>query len=249
MSNLDNPENKPILLDLFCGAGGATYGYMQAGFYVVGVDNRRQPHYVGNEFHQADALEYVAEHGHEFDAIASSPPCQKFSKMRRGRWQDREHPDLIPATRDLLIASGKLYVIENVEGAPLKGLMLLCGSMFGLQTEQGSQLRRHRVFEHNMPFSLVNPCQHNKNASVIGVYGGGPDAARRRIPATVGVYGHAGGSSTRDNIYGFSTEDRKVAMGIDWMTGDELSEAIPPAYTNFIGKQLITILDNLSDGK
>lgn len=232
---------KPKLLDLFCGAGGAAMGYYRAGFDVVGVDIMPQPRYPF-KFIQADALEYIAEHGAEFDAIHASPPCQLYSTMTNGRWKDREHPDLIDPVRDLLIASGKPYVIENVEGARAKLInpIMLCGTMFGLQTKHGSQLRRHRYFECNSFFVLVMPCRHN-NGSAIGVYGGGQNPARKR-PATIGVWGHAGGSSNRDGLIQFGTQDRRDAMGIDWMTGNELAEAIPPAYTEFIGRHLMELL-------
>ena len=228
------------LLDLFCGAGGAGVGYHRAGFEVVGVDNRPMPRYPF-EFHQADALEYLAEHYQEFDIIHASPPCQKYSTMTKGRWQDRleSHPDLIAPTRILLRKSGKVYIIENVEGARV-GLInpiLLCGTMFGLRTKYGSQLRRHRYFELSNTFMLVPTCQHNKD-SVIGVYGGGQNLARRRL-ATIGAWGHAGGSSNRDNLIGFGTDDRRAAMGIDWMVGDELSEAIPPVYTEWLGRRIL----------
>lgn len=233
------------LLDLFCCAGGCTRGYQQAGFWVRGVDIEAQPRYVGNEFVQADALEYLRgliDSGeiNDFDAIHASPPCQLHSAMTKGRWKDREHPELIEPTRQLLIEAGLPFVIENVVGAKktIKASIILCGTMFGLETKHGSQLRRHRLFE--LSFSadfLLPPCQHN-NGSAIGVYGGGQNPARKR-PATIGVWGHAGGSSNRDNLIQFGTDDRRDAMGIDWMTGDELSEAIPPAYTEFIGKHLI----------
>jgi DNA (cytosine-5)-methyltransferase 1 len=233
---------KPRLLDLFCGAGGAGMGYHLAGFEVVGVDISFQKHYPF-EFHQADALEYLKEHGHEFDVIHASPPCQFYSTMTKGMWKDRldDHPQLIKPVRDLIMRISKPYIIENVEGArkELINPFLLCGTMFGLQTKAGNQLRRHRYFEWSLPFPLVPTCQHNK-ASAIRVYGGGQDSDRKR-PATIGVYGHSDGSSTRDGL-SFGIEDRRCAMGIDWMVGDELSEAIPPAYTEFIGKQIINYL-------
>jgi DNA (cytosine-5)-methyltransferase 1 len=251
----------PRLLDLFCCAGGAGMGYHRAGFEVVGVDIKPQPRYPF-EFHQADALDvlsrmlkgekFQASDGNwygidDFDAIHASPPCQRYSTMTAGRWQDRieSHPDLIAPVRDLLKQTGRPYVIENVEGAraELINPILLCGTMFGLQTKHGSQLRRHRYFEMSTPMFLVPTCQHN-NGSVIGVYGGGQNPARRR-PATIGVWGHAGGSSARDGLTQFGTQDRRDAMGIDWMTGNELSEAIPPAYTEYIGKQLLTSLETL----
>jgi DNA (cytosine-5)-methyltransferase 1 len=220
-------------------------GYHRAGFdEIVGVDIEPQPRYPFT-FVQADAIEYVAAHGHEFDAIHASPPCQRYSTMTNGRWQDRveEHPDLIAPTRRALVATGKPFVIENVEGArgELVNPILLCGTMFGLQTKHGSQLRRHRYFECPWLFTLVPPCQHN-NGSAIGVYGGGQNPSRKKIPATIGVWGHAGGSSERDGLIQFGTQDRRDAMGIDWMTGNELSEAIPPAYTEYIGRHLLEAL-------
>lgn len=232
--------DKPRLLDLFCGAGGAAMGYSRAGFYVVGVDIKPQPHYCGDEFYQADALEFFVKHGSEYDAVHASPPCQRFSAMtkRWGKQRQDIHPDLVAGTRVLLQLSGKPYVIENVLGAPLRyATLLLCGTMFGLQTKEGNQLRRHRIFEVSFPVGLTPPCQHN-NGSAVGVYGGGQHPLRRK-PATIGVYGHAGGSSVRDGLEQFGTDARREAMGIDWMTGNELSEAIPPAYTEYIGKQLL----------
>jgi len=220
-------------------------GYYRAGFEVVGVDHKPMPRYPF-EFHQADALEYLLEHGQEFDAIHASPPCQRYSVMTRGRWQDRldKHPDLIDKTRKLLIETNKPYIIENVSGAKnlLINPIMLCGTMFGLQTRYGSQLRRHRYFELSWGQVWTPPCNHNK-ASSIGVYGGGQNPSRKRLPATVEVYGHAGGASTRDGLIQFGTQDRRDAMGIDWMTGEELSEAIPPAYTEYIGRHLIAILE------
>jgi len=228
----------PKLLDLFSGAGGATKGYQKAGFYVVGVDIKPQPHYCGDEFYQADALTFPLE---GFDAYHASPPCQKFSTMTNGRWQDRlsNHPDLIIPTRERLKATRKPYVIENVEGAAkyLINPIKLCGTMFGLQTKEGNQLRRHRYFECSNFFIITMSCNHNKG-SAIGVYGGGQHPLRRK-PATIGVWGHAGGSSNRDGLIQFGTDARREAMGIDWMSGKELSEAIPPAYTEYIGKYLI----------
>lgn len=215
-------------------------GYFRAGFEVVGVDIAKQPRYPF-EFHQADALEYAAAHGHEFDAIHASPPCQDASIMRRGRWQDREHPKLIEPTRERLVRSGKPYVIENVVGAKLINPIVLCGTMFQLQTDHGSQLRRHRLFECPwLDGILIHPCAHNEG-SAIGVYGGGQHPARRR-PATITVDSNSGGSSVRDGIVMFSTKERCQAMGIDWMTGKELSQAIPPAYTEWIGRQLMEAL-------
>ena len=233
---------------MFCGAGGAGMGYHRAGFEVVGVDINPQPHYPF-EFIQGDALEYLAAHGHEFDVIHASPPCQAFSTMTKGRWQDRigDHPKLIEPVRELLKFTRKPFVIENVEGARRELItpFLLCGTMFGLQTKAGSQLRRHRYFEYSLGFIWTPSYQHN-SGSAIGVYGGGQNPARKK-PATIGVWGHVGGSSTRDGIAQFGTQDRRDAMGIDWMTGKELSEAIPPAYTEYIGRYLMRHIEAAHD--
>ena len=242
---------KPKLLDLFCGAGGAAMGYHRAGFEVVGVDINPQPRFPF-EFHQADALTYPLD---GFDVIHASPPCQIHSAMTKGRWQHRleNHINLIPQTRKLLQDSGKPYIIENVQGAKCELInpFMLCGTMFNLETKYGSQLRRHRLFETNFNVIVELACNHKKG-SVIGVYGGGQHPGKRyhrndsgdlvtpqkQFPATIGVWGNAGGSSTRDGVTQFGTQDRRDAMDIQWMTGKELSQAIPPAYTEYIGKQL-----------
>ncbi len=210
------------LLDLFCGAGGAAMGYKRAGFeHIVGVDIAPQPNYPF-EFVQGDALEYVAQHGAEFDVIHASPPCQKFSTMTRGLWKDRleAHRNFIGYVRITLHVLDVPCVIENVPGARdlLINPIMLCGTMFGLEASDGAQLRRHRYFECHPHFLLTPTCNHKGKS--------------------VAVYGNAGGTSKRDGIKFHLTEDRKLAMGIDWMTGKELSEAIPPAYTEFIGKHI-----------
>ena len=251
--------SKPKLLDLFCCAGGASVGYSRAGFDAYGIDNRLQKHYPF-PFLLMDALEamnrllrgegltfsngetlYLAD----FDAYHASPPCQRFSVMTNGRWQDRvpNHPDLIKPIREQLKLTGKPYVIENVPGAKgeLINPIMLCGTAFQLGTRDGNQLRRHRYFELSFELNVFLPqCQHNK-ASAIGVYGGGQHPLRRK-PVTIGVWGHAGGSSNRDGLVQFGTDARREAMGIDWMVGGELSEAIPPAYTEYIGKYLLGIM-------
>jgi len=243
------------LLDLFCGAGGAAVGYHWAGFEVVGVDNKPQKHYP-YEFHQADAFSYLREHGTGFDVIHASPPCQAFSSMKSMWNAKKNHEDLLTPLRPLLIATGKIYVIENVYGAPLILPVMLCGTAFHLRTADGlGELRRHRYFESSVFLGLTPPCQHN--GPVIGVYDGhGRDRRRVSVPVLskvggnynrrmhVGVYGSAGGSSRRDGALKFNTQARKEAMGIDWMNGNELSQAIPPAYTEWIGRRLIGIMDN-----
>jgi DNA (cytosine-5)-methyltransferase 1 len=221
------------LLDCFSGGGGAAFGYFRAGFDVVGVDIKYQKHYPSFhndeyakhfEFHQADALEYLAEHGAEFDVIHASPPCQKFCDLKK-MYNAKHHEDLLTPTRDLLRKIGKPYVIENVEGAPMENFITLCGTAFGLGIPS-AELRRHRRFEI-WPTSplFVPPCCHRK-ARVIGVYGGHGRDHRRKV-----------------NTQDFTVEQRRQAMGIDWMTGNELSQAIPPAYTEWIGKQIMAVLE------
>jgi DNA (cytosine-5)-methyltransferase 1 len=217
--------SRPRLLDLFCGAGGAGMGYHRAGFEVVGVDIERQPRYPF-EFHQADAMDYLAKRGREFDAIHASPPCQHASSLRflypekRKQWRS-----LIEPTRDLLNCLSCPWVIENVPGAALGHSILLCGSMFGLgaNCEDGEfhQLRRHRFFEAGLQLLVGLDCNHI--GKPIGCYGNGGD---RR--------------SSRKGLKGFTGRiaERREAMGIDWTNRYELSQAIPPAYTEYIGKQL-----------
>jgi DNA (cytosine-5)-methyltransferase 1 len=247
---------RPRALDLFCGAGGAAMGLHRAGFDVVGIDNRPQPRYPF-PFIQADALKPPVRL-EDFDLVWASPPCQAHSAMRTMP-NAKDHPDLIPPTRAMLEASGKAWVIENVPGAPLRSPLKLCGTMFGLGTKDGTaELRRHRLFETSFDALLAPPCNHSA-MMVCGVYGGhGRDHRRtignygdgagtnisnaRKRKRSVGVYGHAVGSSVRDGTQQFSTQQRREAMGIDWMTGNELSQAIPPAYSEHIGRYALLAL-------
>jgi DNA (cytosine-5)-methyltransferase 1 len=216
------------LLDAFSGAGGAGYGYSLAGFDVTGVDHRPMPRYPFRHI-AIDALEYIREHGHEYDAIHCSPPCQAHSSLR---WMHNAkcHVDLIPQTRQLLRETGLPYVIENVVGAPLLSPILLCGTMFGLGSGD-AELRRHRLFETNWWPGLMPVCNHGQRSRVIGVYGGhGRD--RRR-----------GDQNTVLNPQGFPATSRREALGIDWMSEAELSQAIPPAFTRFVGEQLRQLIE------
>ena len=267
---------RPRLLDLFCGAGGCSVGYNRAGFDVVGVDAAPMPRYPF-EFHQGDALEYLTAHGHEFEAIHASPPCQFYSNLRHMPNAKKTHLDLVAPTRAALVTTDKPDVIENVPGAPLLNPTMLCGTMFGLGTGE-ADLRRHRLFETNWPLVLYFGmfCKHGRRGvPTMGLYGTDERArsvtemsVRRTItvtgshgdagmshtrqikkrlkrPATVGLWGNEGGSSKRDQLLYFSTKERNEAMGIDWMKGPELSQAIPPAYCNFIGLQLIKYLEKV----
>lgn len=214
---------KPRLLDLFCGAGGAAVGYHRAGFEVVGVDIAPQPHYPFT-FIQDDALEILRNWGwssmtQRFSAIHASPPCQAYSMAAQGeRNRGRQYPDLLAATRERLEASGLPWVIENVPGAPMRADFVLCGCRFGLE------LRRVRWFETSWRgFSLQHPCCH-----------WGP------VPSVVG---HGTPTWVREKLgYNPTIEHYRQSMGIDWMNREELSQAIPPAYTEFIGRQLIRAL-------
>jgi DNA (cytosine-5)-methyltransferase 1 len=223
---------KPRALDLFCGAGGAAMGLYRAGFDVVGVDIAPQPRYPF-EFHQADALTFPLD---GFDFIWASPPCQAHTSMRVMH-NAKDHDDLIPATRARLVASGLPWAMENVIGAPLDNPIMLCGTMFGLGVED-AELRRHRLFETSVPILLTPQCQHGARAT-IGVYGGHMRNRRRR---TIGVYGEGCRDSRRKmdrGVADFSIDAGRAAMGIDWMTTAELSQAIPPAYSEFIGRAIL----------
>jgi DNA (cytosine-5)-methyltransferase 1 len=205
------------LLDLFCGAGGAAMGYSRAAFTdIVGVDITPQPHYPFT-FVQADALEFVWSFGAGFDVIHASPPCQHY--VRSGMVaKDGRHPDLVPATRAALHRAGKPYVIENVPGAPLCRALTLCGSMFGLG------IRRHRLFESPALFSLQPSCNHA--LAITGVYG----------------HPHGKGGAWRNGTRPMLPSNRETwsrEMGINWMEPRELAQAIPPAYTEYIGALLL----------
>jgi DNA (cytosine-5)-methyltransferase 1 len=222
-------SSRPRLLDLFCGAGGAAMGYHRAGFDVVGVDIEPQPHYPF-EFIRADAMDFVAictEYGTlDFAAIHASPPCQAYSDLRF--IAATGHPALIGPVRDLLEATRLPSVIENVEGAPLWNYITLCGTSFGLSCDSG-ELWRHRRFEAiGFDWSLFVPqCAHRQRARVLGVYGGGAECRVRD------------GRPVKRRGFHASVGEAREVMGIDWMTGAELSQAIPPAYTEFIGAQLV----------
>lgn len=209
------------LLDCFSGAGGAAMGYHRAGFTdVLGVDCVPQPRYPFR-FHQADALEFLrGVRPGDFDLIHASPPCQGYSRMRHLPWlKGREWPLLIEETRQLLQATGTPYVIENVEGAPLDGITL-CGATLGLK------VYRHRRFEGS--HALFAP-PHQPHREVIGSGRMLNDRARGSDNGFVSTIRGDVGKARR-------------AFGIDWMTRAELSQAIPPAYTAFIGSQLLQAL-------
>jgi DNA (cytosine-5)-methyltransferase 1 len=254
--------SQPRLLDLFCGAGGAARGYQQAGFYVVGVDIKPQPRYIGEEFVQADALEYLAAHGQEFDAVHASPPCQGYSIMRNLPWlREKVYPLLIQPTRELCAAIGNPYVIENVMGAHLEAGWL-CGQMFG------RPFFRHRYFDTSFYWLAPEHPRHwgtVRNGRTLGAGArdivtiqARPTPGQRRglnirdgmehvafsmqaiVPMPAGHSGwsvHRTGELDKTNK-GAMLEAAKEAMGIDWMKREELVQAIPPCYTEFIGRAL-----------
>ncbi len=209
------------LLDLYCKAGGASKGYADAGFEVTGIDIKKQKRYPFT-FIQADCLDVLKDLDYlrTFDVIAASPPCQTHSAtkhLRVAQGKTTDKVDLIPQTREALIASGKPYVIENVPGAPLINPVQFCGSSFGLK------VRRHRLFESNLALT-GSSCKHKEQGRPVGVYGSMKD----EIPS---------GGRTAKTI-----EEAREAMGIEWMIWVELVEAIPPVYTYEIGKQLVSLL-------
>ena len=206
---------RPKGLDLFCGAGGCSKGYDEAGFDMTGVDIKLQKHYP-YRFVQADWAEYLAEHWREYDFIHASPPCQAWSCETPISYRDN-HPRLIAPVREALLATGKPFVIENVKAArrELQNPVMLCGSMFGLQ------VWRHRYFEIVPECAfLLPPCDHS--GVPVLVTGTPRRRGYPRVDPPVTV--------------------RRAAMGIDWMPVRSLDEAIPPAYTRFIGSEIMAAL-------
>ena len=224
------------ILDLYCAGGGAAMGYARAGFIPVGVDINRQPNYPF-PFIQGDAIRVLSELLYDeigvevdgqmltirdFDAIHASPPCQRYTRKSanwgRARTSVIEHPDLLAPTRAALMQAEMPWVIENVPGAPIDAHLMLCGSMFGLK------IQKHRLFESNVPLVLAPAsCKH------VGLYnpwqGPGRSAAKHREAQDTPWLPQSGGASR--------------AAGY---TGD-VNNAIPPAYTEFIGKQLMKAIN------
>jgi len=210
-------HSRPKLLDLFCCGGGAGYGYEQAGYDVTGVDIEPQPKHRGN-FIQADAIEYLKAHFHEYDVIHASPPCQAYSMASmQFRKAGKEYVDLIEVTRRELIKTGKPYIIENVPGSPLINPIELCGSMFGMRTY------RHRLFESNIELKAPPHPEHTA-----------PNAKMGRKPKDgefIQYVGHFSGVGLVQEM-----------TGLYWLGGKELAQSIPPQYTKYIGEQLMVAL-------
>lgn len=214
-------QTKPKVLDLFCGAGGAGAGYARAGFEVAGWDIEHHPGYPF-EHHVGDALEVLAdvEYVRSFDLVHASPPCQAYTNA--AKIMSRKHPDLVGPVRECLVAAGVPYIIENVVGAPLIDPVTLCGAMFpGLRTY------RHRLFESNMPLTTPPHPDHVVPTTKMG--------RRPREGEFMHVVGNFSGVAAA-----------REAMGIDWMTRDDLREAIPPAYTEHLGQQALDQLQRIS---
>ena len=210
--------DRPRLLDLFCGAGGAAVGYHRAGFDVVGVDLAPQPRFPF-DFVQADAMSLDTEYLASFDVVHASPPCQAYSDLAARNGNADDWPRLIEPVRAMLMATGRPYIIENVEGAPLRNYIVLCGTMF-----PGLRVLRHRLFETN--FIIPTP-PHGRHPLVHT-----HDKRKRHYGKTnewrdfVTVTG--GGNCT--------IAAARDAMGIDWMTKREINEAIPPTYAEYVGR-------------
>ena len=260
--------DKPLLYDVFCGAGGCSAGYVKAGFRVVGIDNRPQPRYLASgaeHFIQMDAFDFFADYLRgKFTRVAAfscSPPCQAYSALKH--LAHAGHPELVDETREALQRTGKPYVIENVVGAPLRWPLMLCGSMFWLETPCGAQLRRHRLFESNLLLMSPGHCRHGERPLAVNGHEFRNEATRweERRGETISVCGDrphnprlwrakqrkitVTGTVPQQNVERnriretFSVDAARQAMGIGWMTMKELSQAIPPVYTEWIGTQLL----------
>ena len=222
-------NGRPKLLDLFCGGGGAGMGYHRAGFDVTGVDIKPQPKYPFT-FIQGDVMKML-EVGYlrldDYDAVHGSPPCQLFSSVTPKAAKAAKHVDLLTPLREVFLAWGGTWVIENVPGAPMRQPLVLCGSEFGLRTKDGWWLKKHRLFESSVPLMGAGGCWC-KGKRILGVHGGGG------APGTGDRYALRG-------VMASAAQGREL-MGIDWLNRDQVAQAVPPAYTQFIGEQLLTWL-------
>lgn len=214
--------SRPKLLDLFCCEGGATAGFQRAGFHVTGVDLESHPNYPGDDFHQGDAIKFLLDHGRKFDAIAGSPPCHRHSTLNAYN-KITTYPNLIGPTRVAMRLTGRPTVIENVPGAPLKSPLILCGPMFGLN------LYRHRLFE-TRGFDPVAPV-HPKHRWLCVRNGYLPTEDRPFMSIHGGKHSRAW------------RERAAQELGIPWATSvRSVCEAIPPAYTEHIGRAIMAVI-------
>jgi site-specific DNA-cytosine methylase len=213
------------VLAAFCGVGGCTRGYQQAGFHVTGVDINPQPRYIGHAFVQGDAIEYISRYGHLFDLIHAGPPCQYDCTLTAGTNASRRdrYPDLLEPTRDALESTGRPYVIEQPPGRASKRMRVdvkLCGEMFGLR------VLRHRNMELG-GWSTPGPVHIKHRGRVAGMR-----HSENFTGPYFAVYGNGGGKGT--------VKDWQHAMGIDWTdVRKEIAEAIPPAYAEWIGTRFV----------
>jgi DNA (cytosine-5)-methyltransferase 1 len=229
-------SERPLLLDLYCGLGGSSMGYYKAGFDVIGVDNEAQPHFPFG-FYRQDALEFLDQlrvrdftlGGRKVQVIHASPPCQRFVALGRGtHWEgfDALPTDLLAPTRAMLRSLDMPYVIENVPGAPMETPITLCGSMFDLKIDAG-YLQRHRLFESNIQLMVPGPCRHKLMTNSAG----------EKLRA-MGVYGNGrGGGELRNRTA--NADQARALLGIDWGNRAGITQAVPPAYTEYIGKQIM----------
>lgn len=259
---------RPRALDLFCGAGGAAMGLHRAGFDVTGIDIKPQPRYPF-AFIRGDALQPPVRLT-DFDLIWASPPCQAHTALSK-MWNSKPHADRIPETRAMLHEAGVAFVIENVPGAPLNASLKLCGTMFDLRTPCGAELRRHRYFEASF-LVMQPHCRHGASVlgvygghvrdrcRTVGIYGEGCRGAssdKRRTISVVGesynqndrrrtitITGHTPQQNVERNRVRntYTADDARVAMGMPWATIAGLSQAIPPAYSEHIGRYAMIAL-------
>jgi DNA (cytosine-5)-methyltransferase 1 len=220
---------RPLLLDLCCGEGGSAAGYIRAGFDVLGIDTRDCRDRYPGRFERMDALDALDLYQRDVDAIHTSPPCQRWTHGNVANDVAR-YPDLITAHRAALVEIGKPYVIENVPRAPLRSPLTLCGTMFGLTATDVDgvllYLRRHRQFESSEKLEAPGKCAHLPGVQWAGAYGGA-----RRDKEQARHVRHGG------YVPSYAVLCRLLDVG--WMTERGLFQAIPPAYTEWLGTQLL----------
>lgn len=217
-------DGKPRLVDLFCGVGGMTKGFQDAGWYVLGVDKAPQPDYCGDEFFEMDAIKFAKKHRRKFDAAHASPPCQDFSLLtvgNRAKGLPDNHINLIPQTRRALLATGRLWSMENVMGAPMRQDVMLCGLMFDLP------LFRHRKFELH-GFGVDQPVHPSHKGHRVKAYRYG----KFYDGDIFGVYGSGGSKG--------ELKEWQRAQNINWTKNfHSLAEACPPDYAKVIGEAMM----------